>query len=47
MFVITAPQAEEEDEDNDLTGLVNTRDVDFVMTQAGESRAKAAKALKE
>lgn len=42
----TAPQVEEEDEEDvDDTG-VEARDIDLVMTQAGVSKAKAVKALK-
>lgn len=43
--VSVAPQAEEEEEEIDESG-VEARDIDLVMTQAGVSRAKAVKALK-
>ncbi|KAF8413416.1 hypothetical protein HHK36_001398 [Tetracentron sinense] len=41
----TALQADEEEEEVDETG-VEARDIDLVMTQAGVSRGKAVKALK-
>ncbi|CAD5327506.1 unnamed protein product [Arabidopsis thaliana] len=42
----TVAQEEEDDEDVDETG-VEAKDIDLVMTQAGVSRPKAVKALKE
>ncbi|XP_068634431.1 nascent polypeptide-associated complex subunit alpha-like protein 5 isoform X2 [Aristolochia californica] len=43
--VSATPQAEEEEEEIDETG-VEAPDIDLVMTQAGVSRGKAVKALK-